>query len=94
MARNLSYSGGFTEHDEYVPMVDKAVDPTWKKEVSHQKLFSHEGCDSDVKRCKNLLFIDPFFPPLQHENGPCISVRAPQTFPEIDSGYTYLFAFL
>lgn len=83
MARNLSYSGGFTEHDEYVPMVDKAVDPTWNKEVSHQKLFSHEGCDSYVKRCKNLLLIDFFFFCLQHANGPCILVRAPPAFPEI-----------
>lgn len=25
------HSGGFSEHDEYVPMVDKAVDVGWKE---------------------------------------------------------------
>ncbi|XP_058091982.1 phosphatidylinositol/phosphatidylcholine transfer protein SFH8-like [Magnolia sinica] len=34
---------GFSEFDEYVPMVDKAVDSSWKKEVSHQKLPSPRG---------------------------------------------------
>ncbi|KAL6011397.1 Phosphatidylinositol/phosphatidylcholine transfer protein sfh8 [Asimina triloba] len=33
----------FSEFDEYVPMVDKAVDSSWKKEVSHLKLPSPKG---------------------------------------------------
>ncbi|XP_019710043.1 phosphatidylinositol/phosphatidylcholine transfer protein SFH6 [Elaeis guineensis] len=42
MVKPASFSG-FPEHDEYVPMVDKAVDAGWKKEVSNQKLPSSKG---------------------------------------------------
>ncbi|KAL5713302.1 proteasome endopeptidase complex [Ranunculus cassubicifolius] len=34
------YTMGYPEYDEYVPMVDKAVDAGWKKELSHQKSFA------------------------------------------------------
>ncbi|XP_068642645.1 phosphatidylinositol/phosphatidylcholine transfer protein SFH8-like [Aristolochia californica] len=43
MAGKTSYHDGFSEYDEYVPMVDKAVDAGWKKEASHQKLFVSKG---------------------------------------------------
>eukprot|EP00262_Sarcandra_glabra_P006756 TRINITY_DN1927_c0_g5_i1.p1 TRINITY_DN1927_c0_g5~~TRINITY_DN1927_c0_g5_i1.p1 ORF type:complete len:626 (-),score=145.02 TRINITY_DN1927_c0_g5_i1:72-1949(-) len=43
MAGKASYNGGFPEFDEYVPMVDKAVDAGWKKEVSHQRLSVSKG---------------------------------------------------
>ncbi|KAF6154620.1 hypothetical protein GIB67_020127 [Kingdonia uniflora] len=33
----------FAEYDEYVPMVDKAVDVGWKKEMSRQKSFAYKG---------------------------------------------------
>ncbi|XP_008784937.1 phosphatidylinositol/phosphatidylcholine transfer protein SFH8-like [Phoenix dactylifera] len=42
MVKAASFSG-FPEHDEHVPMVDKAVDAGWKKEVSNQKLSSSKG---------------------------------------------------
>ncbi|KAG1342821.1 putative Vacuolar protein sorting-associated protein 45 [Cocos nucifera] len=42
MVKAPSFSG-FPQHDEYVPMVDKAVDAGWKKEVSTQKLSSSKG---------------------------------------------------
>lgn len=29
-----SYAGSFSGYDEYVPMVDKAVDSSWKKQPS------------------------------------------------------------
>ncbi|GAV61538.1 CRAL_TRIO domain-containing protein/CRAL_TRIO_N domain-containing protein [Cephalotus follicularis] len=32
-----SYAGNFSGYDEYVPMVDKAVDASWKKQPSHQR---------------------------------------------------------
>ena len=32
-----SYVGSFSGYDEYVPMVDKAVDAGWKKQASLQK---------------------------------------------------------
>lgn len=32
-----SYASSFPGYDEYVPMVDKAVDASWKKQVSLQK---------------------------------------------------------
>ncbi|OVA18763.1 Cellular retinaldehyde binding/alpha-tocopherol transport [Macleaya cordata] len=38
-----SLSSAFLEYDEYVPMVDKAVDAGWKKEVSHQRSFALKG---------------------------------------------------
>nr|XP_019710709.1 phosphatidylinositol/phosphatidylcholine transfer protein SFH6 isoform X2 [Elaeis guineensis] len=44
MVKAVSFSG-FPEHDEYVPMVDKAVDAGWKKEASNQKLsLSKDTC--------------------------------------------------
>ncbi|KAI3446139.1 hypothetical protein Pfo_002804 [Paulownia fortunei] len=33
------YAGHFSGYDEYVPMVDKAVDSGWKKQTSPQKLY-------------------------------------------------------
>ncbi|PIA55843.1 hypothetical protein AQUCO_00700278v1 [Aquilegia coerulea] len=38
-----SYTVGYAEYDEYVPMVDKAVDAGWKKEISHQRSFAARG---------------------------------------------------
>lgn len=35
------YAGQFAGYDEYVPMVDKAVDSGWKK--SPQKLYVSKG---------------------------------------------------
>lgn len=32
-----SYAGNFSGYDEYVPMVDKAVDAGWKKQASNQR---------------------------------------------------------
>ncbi|KAG9136913.1 hypothetical protein Leryth_020004 [Lithospermum erythrorhizon] len=34
------YVGNFSGYDEYVPMVDKAVDCAWKKQASDQKAFT------------------------------------------------------
>ncbi|KAJ7978334.1 Phosphatidylinositol/phosphatidylcholine transfer protein [Quillaja saponaria] len=38
-----SYAGQFSGYDEYVPMVDKAVDASWKSQVSLQKSYSLKG---------------------------------------------------
>ncbi|KAK8626797.1 hypothetical protein V6N13_134429 [Hibiscus sabdariffa] len=38
-----SYAGNFSGYDEYVPMVDKAVDSTWKKQASLQRLSTPKG---------------------------------------------------
>lgn len=39
-----SHSGGFSEFDEYVPMVDKTVDVGWKeKQVTTQNPFGSTG---------------------------------------------------
>ncbi|GMI74503.1 hypothetical protein like AT2G21520 [Hibiscus trionum] len=38
-----SYAGKFSGYDEYVPMVDKAVDSTWKKQTSLQRLSTPKG---------------------------------------------------
>ncbi|KAF6144219.1 hypothetical protein GIB67_004892 [Kingdonia uniflora] len=35
-------SGGFSEYDECIPMVDKAVDVGWKNEVTHRRSFTSE----------------------------------------------------
>lgn len=40
MAGKVNSAGGFSEYDE-VPMVDKAVDAEWKKQLSLQ-----DPCDS------------------------------------------------
>ena len=37
------YVGNFSGYDEYVPMVDKAVDAEWKKQVSLQQSLSIKG---------------------------------------------------
>ncbi|KAI3716112.1 hypothetical protein L6452_23208 [Arctium lappa] len=38
-----SYAGQFSGYDEYVPMVDKAVDSGWKKQPSVPKPYDHRG---------------------------------------------------
>ncbi|KAJ4963822.1 hypothetical protein NE237_023761 [Protea cynaroides] len=38
-----NFTGSCSEYDEYVPMVDKAVDAEWKKQVSLQKAYSSKG---------------------------------------------------
>lgn len=37
------YAVNFSGYDEYVPMVDKAVDAEWKKQVSLQQSLSMKG---------------------------------------------------
>ncbi|XP_008795965.2 phosphatidylinositol/phosphatidylcholine transfer protein SFH8-like [Phoenix dactylifera] len=51
MVKAVSFSC-FPGHDEYVPMVDKAVDAGWKKEVSNQKLSLSKGSFSLSETCK------------------------------------------
>eukprot|EP00262_Sarcandra_glabra_P006751 TRINITY_DN1927_c0_g1_i1.p1 TRINITY_DN1927_c0_g1~~TRINITY_DN1927_c0_g1_i1.p1 ORF type:complete len:627 (-),score=129.38 TRINITY_DN1927_c0_g1_i1:276-2156(-) len=46
MSLKPGYSVNFSEYDEYVPMVDKAVDVGWKKEVSQQRLSASKGAPS------------------------------------------------
>ncbi|KAL5563051.1 hypothetical protein UlMin_032798 [Ulmus minor] len=43
VAGKTSYAGNFSGYDEYVPMVDKAVDAEWKKQVSLQRSLSTRG---------------------------------------------------
>ncbi|KAL7002680.1 Phosphatidylinositol/phosphatidylcholine transfer protein sfh8 [Sarracenia purpurea var. burkii] len=38
-----SYGGNFSGYDEYVPMVDKAVDAGWKRQASFQKPYASKG---------------------------------------------------
>lgn len=38
-----SYAGSFPGYDEYVPMVDKPVDVSWKKQVSFQRPYVSKG---------------------------------------------------
>uniref|UniRef100_A0A5B6YHS3 Putative Sec14p-like phosphatidylinositol transfer family protein isoform 1 n=1 Tax=Davidia involucrata TaxID=16924 RepID=A0A5B6YHS3_DAVIN len=38
-----SYVGSFSGYDEYVPMVDKAVDAGWKKQTSFHKPYASKG---------------------------------------------------
>ncbi|XVF01072.1 hypothetical protein REPUB_Repub04eG0056100 [Reevesia pubescens] len=38
-----SYAGNFSGYDEYVPMVDKAVDSSWKKQTSLQRPAASKG---------------------------------------------------
>ncbi|XP_030470182.1 phosphatidylinositol/phosphatidylcholine transfer protein SFH8 [Syzygium oleosum] len=38
-----SYAGTFSGYDEYVPMVDKAVDAGWKKQSTLQRHFASKG---------------------------------------------------
>lgn len=37
------FAAGFSGYDEYVPMVDKAVDAGWKKQVSLQRPSASKG---------------------------------------------------
>ncbi|CAM8987172.1 hypothetical protein QQ045_009039 [Rhodiola kirilowii] len=37
------HAGNFAGYDEYVPMVDKAVDATWKKQSALQKPYASKG---------------------------------------------------
>lgn len=39
----ISYAGSFGGYDEYVPMVDKAVDAGWKKQAALQRPSSSKG---------------------------------------------------
>ncbi|XP_010263585.1 PREDICTED: phosphatidylinositol/phosphatidylcholine transfer protein SFH6-like isoform X2 [Nelumbo nucifera] len=43
VAAKANYTVGFSEYDEYVPMVDKAVDAGWKKQPSFQRPFASKG---------------------------------------------------
>ncbi|XP_052192839.1 phosphatidylinositol/phosphatidylcholine transfer protein SFH8-like [Diospyros lotus] len=43
VAGRVSYAGSFSGYDEYVPMVDKAVDSGWKRQPSFQKLDVLKG---------------------------------------------------
>lgn len=38
-----SSAGGFSEYDEYVPVIDKTVDVGWKKQVSQNPYYSSQG---------------------------------------------------
>jgi hypothetical protein len=38
-----SFAGSFPGYDEYVPMVDKAVDASWKKQASLQRPCTSKG---------------------------------------------------
>ncbi|KAK6946283.1 CRAL-TRIO lipid binding domain, partial [Dillenia turbinata] len=40
---NATFGGAFAAYDEYVPMVDKAVDAVWKKQSSPRRLYSYKG---------------------------------------------------
>lgn len=42
IAGKTSYAGNFSGYDEYVPMVDKVVDSSWKNQTSNQKTDSKE----------------------------------------------------
>lgn len=43
-ARLIGRASGFSEYDEYVPMVDKAVDLGWKeKQVATQNSYGSTG---------------------------------------------------
>lgn len=43
-ARLAGLSAGFSEYDEYVPMVDKTVDVAWKeKQVTIQNSYGTTG---------------------------------------------------
>lgn len=43
MIGSASYAGNFSGYDEYVPMVDKAVDAGWKKQQSVPKSYAPKG---------------------------------------------------
>lgn len=46
MVGKASSSAGLSEYDEYVPMVDKAVDIGWKKPVLQQNPLTSRGLES------------------------------------------------
>ncbi|XP_043712967.1 phosphatidylinositol/phosphatidylcholine transfer protein SFH8-like [Telopea speciosissima] len=52
VAGKASFAGRCSEYDEYVPMVDKAVDAGWNKQVSLQRAYSSKGALSlpDTKK--------------------------------------------
>lgn len=43
MGGKANNPGGLAEYDEYVPMVDKAVDVGWEKEMSKPKPSAISG---------------------------------------------------
>ncbi|CAL9201495.1 unnamed protein product [Musa hybrid cultivar] len=53
MVKAASFSSGFPEYDEYVPMVDKAVDGGWKKEISNKRLYASKGQCSNPETHKS-----------------------------------------
>lgn len=40
---SASHTNTFLGYDEYVPMVDKAVDAGWKKQASFKKVTASKG---------------------------------------------------
>lgn len=46
VAGKPGYVGSFAGYDEYVPMVDKAVDAGWKKQASLQMPSASKGSNS------------------------------------------------
>ncbi|KAK6916599.1 CRAL-TRIO lipid binding domain [Dillenia turbinata] len=49
---NATFGGAHAAYDEYVPMVDKSVDASWKKQPSPQRPYSYKGALSlpDVQK--------------------------------------------
>lgn len=43
VAGKTGYAGNFPGYDEYVPMVDKAVDAGWKRQASLQRSYTSKG---------------------------------------------------
>ena len=56
MAGKVNSAGGFSEYDE-VPMVDKAVDAEWKKQLSLKNPYDLRGSSNS-----NCTFIKFSFP--------------------------------
>ncbi|KAK9113066.1 hypothetical protein Scep_020585 [Stephania cephalantha] len=54
------YPGGLADYDEYIPMVDKAVDAVWKKEVTQQRSFISRGIQARIY-AMIMTFIMTFF---------------------------------
>ena len=48
MSGKASSVGGFSEYDEYVPMVDKAVDASWEKQVAYHSASIFGGKNVNV----------------------------------------------
>ncbi|WOL03861.1 phosphatidylinositol/phosphatidylcholine transfer protein SFH8-like [Canna indica] len=53
MVKATSFPSGFPEYDEFVPMVDKAVDGGWKKDVSSKRLLTSKGEGSILEKHKS-----------------------------------------